>query len=125
MRLVKIFLVLILLPITGFCSERYYLCGSDEDGCFLDNAQYCACIPYDEVNAQHGYCLDFGKMTCSPLKDKPDCDDDMKYPNQGECLATIFQSEPKPPCKMTTKTFCTTNHTAFCAMNGEPGSCHY
>src|SRR5690242_4772814 len=86
-----------------------FLCGPDEDGCFKGEYQYCACIPENVKAAGKPFCLDFNKMTCAPLADVPNCDPEMIFKNQGSCLATIFQSEPEPPCPLKTQTFCKQN----------------
>lgn len=104
-------------------SDRYFICGPDEDGCFDDMHQYCACIPYDDLNAERPYCLDFDNLTCRPLSKTPDCKPAHIYKNQGECLATIFQSEPEPPCAVTTHARCLEGHSAFCPPDGQPDSC--
>ncbi|WP_245183391.1 hypothetical protein [Legionella israelensis] len=109
----------------NYASERYFVCGPDEDGCYKDIYHYCACIPYDDEHAQTPYCLDFNKLTCSPLEQVPDCDPGMIYKNQGSCLATIFQSESEPPCPVRNHSFCLENDMAICDANGRPESCRY
>lgn len=105
-------------------SDRYFLCGPDEDGCFPDIYQYCACIPFNDFEANTSYCLDFDNLSCTPLSQTKKCEPSLVFKNQGECLATIFQSEPNPPCKITTHAFCLENHSRICAQNGQPNSCH-
>src|SRR5665811_813961 len=101
----------------------YYLCGPDEDGCPKGYEQYCACIPYNDQQKMKPYCLDFDKMTCEPVSNVSDCAPDNTYKDQGSCLATIFQSEPTPPCSIVTKTFCEDHHASMCDENGDPESC--
>ena len=121
----KLFMLLYFMMITpSYCSDRYFLCGPDEDGCYPDIYQYCACIPYNDWEASSPYCLDFDKLTCTPLSQTTHCDPGLIFKNQGECLATIFQSEPRPPCKITTHQFCIENHTPICDKTGQPKSCH-
>ncbi len=121
----KLFMLLYFMMITSsYCSDRYFLCGPDEDGCFPDIYQYCVCIPYNDWEANSPYCLDFDKFTCIPLSQTMHCDPGLIFKNQGECLATIFQSEPRPPCKITTHQFCIENHTPICDKMGQPKSCH-
>lgn len=120
--LISILLLTLINP--GYSSDRYFLCGPDEDGCFPDIYQYCACIPYNELEANSPYCLDFSMMTCIPLSKSPYCSPSFIFKNQGECLATIYQSEPLPPCKITTRAFCLENKTSICDPDGQPQSCH-
>ncbi|CAM2981456.1 hypothetical protein LEAN103870_11625 [Legionella anisa] len=125
MEKIKLFMLLYFMMITpSYCSDRYFLCGPDEDGCYPDIYQYCACIPYNDWEASSPYCLDFDKLTCTPLSQTTHCDPGLIFKNQGECLATIFQSEPRPPCKITTHQFCIENHTPICDKTGQPKSCH-
>lgn len=119
-----IFLILLLFFNNSFAEQRYFLCGSDEDGCLMENVQYCACIAYDELHANKPYCLDFNKMRCEPLVNVAHCDPDNIYENQSQCLATIYQSEPEPGCPMTTQSFCIKNHTPICNSDGDVNSCH-
>ncbi|VEG90285.1 hypothetical protein [Legionella spiritensis] len=104
-------------------SDRYFLCGPDEDGCYDGIYQYCACIPYDDLTGDQPYCLDFNLLTCTPLSRVPDCPASLTFKNQGECLGTIFQSEPLPPCPLTTHSFCLEHHISICDSNGQPDSC--
>ena len=109
---------------TTYASPRYLLCGPDEDGCPPDGYQFCGAIPYDEVHGAEPYCLDFDKLTCTPISEAPDCNPRDIYQNQSSCVATIFQSEPEPPCPIKTEAFCLKHHTAFCGADGSPASCH-
>lgn len=106
-----------------YSSDRYFLCGPDEDGCYPEIYRYCACIPYDDFEANSPYCLDFTKMACIPLSRSPNCPSSLIFSNQGACLATIFQSEPTHPCQVTTRSFCLEHHNVFCAADGQPKSC--
>lgn len=122
----SIFLLLILVFCCrdSYSEPRYHLCGPDEDGCFIGQEQYCACIPYDEINFSKPYCLDFNNMKCEPLLAVPDCPKNAIYKDQGRCLATIYQSEPEPPCQTVTQTFCYQNHAWVCDnVNGDVHSC--
>ena len=113
------------IPLNGVAGDRYLLCGPDEDGCFEETYPYCGCIPYNELHGNQPYCLDFDELRCTPLSETPNCKSQFIYQNQGECVATIFQSEPIPPCRMVTHEFCLKNHLAFCAPDGHVDSCHY
>lgn len=124
----KLFNLLLLLGLlvffnAGHAEGEYFLCGPDEDGCPMDQVQYCACIPYDEIYYQKPYCLDFDNMKCEPLEKVPNCAASLIFKDQGRCLATIYQSEPEPPCETTSKTFCLQNHAWFCDVNGDPHTC--
>lgn len=107
----------------SYCSELYFLCGPDEDGCYEEIAQYCACIPHDDEYANRPYCFNFNALTCTPLSLTPNCSSDFTFANQGECLAMIYQSMSKPPCPLTTKKACLLHNTSICAQNGNPDSC--
>lgn len=108
----------------SYSSELYFLCGPDEDGCYEGIYQYCTCTPYNDTEANNPYCLDFDKLSCAPLSQTPHCDPSLIYRNQGECLATIFQSEATPPCTIKTHSFCMEHHTSICDTYGQPESCH-
>lgn len=117
------FSVLLLMQ-SSFASERYFICGLDEDGCAEGAYQYCFCIPYDEQEANRPYCLDFNNLKCTPLSKTPDCSRSFIFANQGECLATIFQSEPIPSCRLSTHTFCQEVHAHICDTSGQLNTCH-
>ncbi len=104
-------------------NELYYLCGPDEDGCPAGFEEYCTCTPLNNHQRTKPYCLDFDNMTCEPLSAVSDCSAQHTFKDQGSCLATIFQSEPTPPCKMVTKLFCEDHHVAMCDAKGNPESC--
>lgn len=112
-----------LAPQRAFSEPLYYLCGSDEDGCFDGYEVYCACIPVSSLQANQLYCLDFDNMTCQLLSERPDCNAALIFKNQVSCIATIFQSEPYPPCKVATQSFCYLNAIFICHENGDPASC--
>lgn len=118
-------LVGLLFHSISYADSRYFLCGPDEDGCFEDQVQHCACVPYDEVNYNKAYCLDFidNSKRCEPLSKIPDCSPYYIYKDQGECLAALFQSEPIPPCRTTTLAYCQQNHAWICEGNGDPRTC--
>jgi hypothetical protein len=124
-QIVSLLLLLIALMFchVSFGDARYFLCGPDEDGCPENQMQYCACIPLDEINFPKPYCLDFDNMRCEPLSKVPDCNLALIFKDQGRCLATIFQSEPEPPCLTTSLTFCRENHAWICDVSGDPSSC--
>jgi len=109
----------------SYSNERYFICGGDEMGCEEGFYQYCICIPYNEVDANSPYCLDFDIFTCTPLSQNTSCAPMFTFKNQNECLATIFHSEPSIPCSITTKDFCLQEHTVMCDANGQLDSCHY
>ena len=112
------------LATPAISSDRYFICGPDEDGCLEGMYHYCFCIPYDDIEANTPYCLDFDKLKCTPLSKTPNCNSHFVYRNQGECLATIFQSEPTPPCTLTTHSFCIKEHAIICGSSGQLDSCH-
>jgi len=116
-------LILGIITITCHASDKYFICGSDGDACDPGHAKYCACIPYNESNAAKPYCLNFDEMSCTPLSQTPDCPHDFIYKNQGECLSTIYNSTPLPPCAVTTLKFCLDEQSAICDENGQPDSC--
>ena len=107
----------------SYGDSRYLLCGPDEDGCPEDGYQYCGCTPYNEMQGNKSYCLDFDNMTCKPLSESPNCPSRFIFQDQAHCLATIFQSEPEPPCMLTTYQFCKIHNTYFCDGDGNPSSC--
>ena len=108
---------------SSIASELYFLCGPDEDGCFDDQYGYCACVPQDQTpNEPH--CLDFNAFKCTSLSDTPHCAPRFIYKNQGDCLATIFHSTPKTPCRVKTLEFCIEHQIQFCEKNVDPHHCH-
>lgn len=117
------FAALVALAIPSYSSDRYFLCGADEDGCLEGAYQYCFCIPYNDVEANTPYCLDVDALKCTPLSKTINCSSSFVYKNQGECLATIFQSEPMPPCTVTTHSFCLKENVMMCDPNGQLDSC--
>ncbi|KTD09173.1 hypothetical protein Lgra_2408 [Legionella gratiana] len=125
MKKMNLFVILYcMITAPCYCNDRYFLCGPDENGCFSNIYRYCACIPYNDLEANSPHCLDFDKLTCTPLSQTIHCPSALIFKNQGECLATIFQSEPSPPCQITTHQFCIENHTPICDKTGQPNSCH-
>ncbi len=124
-KVIQLVLCLILLVFysVSYAESRYFLCGSDEDGCFLDQVQYCACIPLSEIHYAEPYCLDFDNMRCESLSETPNCPSQIIFKDQGRCLATIHQSEPEPPCSITSRSFCLENHAWICDESGNPKSC--
>jgi hypothetical protein len=117
------FLSGLLLASHCYGSDRYFLCGSDEDGCLKGKYQYCFCIPYNELDANKPHCLDFDEFTCTPLLPSSKCKPSFIFRNQAECLATIFQSEPTPPCTIVTHAFCLQEHVTQCDPDGRLDSC--
>lgn len=114
----KLLLALLLIQNAYAEPSSYFLCGSDEDGCFEGQEQYCACIPVSATQDQP-YCLDSDNQTCKPVAQQPDCS--KKYiilPNQSDCLATMFQSEAYPPCKIVSQAFCDTHPVYRCDETG-------
>lgn len=107
----------------SYSSELYFLCGPDEDGCFDDQYQHCACIPHDNV-ANTPHCLDFTTMTCKPLSEPTNCRPDLIFKNQSDCVATLFHSTLTTPCRVKTRDFCIQHHIQFCDHNAEPNHCH-
>ena len=112
-----------LIPVSH-SSQRYFMCGGDEMGCIEGMYQYCICIPYNDIEANNAYCLDFDIMKCTPLSQTSNCKAAFIFKNQNECLATLFQSEMTPPCKITTYAFCLNEHATVCDPNGQLDSCH-
>lgn len=123
-KLILIGIGLFIITSSSYCNERYFLCGPDENGCSEDSYQYCTCTPYNNLEANKLYCFDFDNLSCTPVSQTPNCDPSLIFNNQGECLATIFQSEPFPPCSITTHAFCLEHHSKICNPDGEPNSCH-
>ena len=117
------FFVLLILNSMAYSESRYFICGPDEDGCDLNDARYCACIPYDEFNFANPYCLDFNKMRCEPLANVPDCPSALVFKDQGTCFSTIFQSTSSKPCVTTTLKFCQESHAWLCDVTGDPTKC--
>lgn len=123
-RLVSLLFILSIFSTSSIASQKYILCGPDEDGCYQGIYSHCNCIPYNEQQGNQAYCLDFDTMRCYPLTQKPDCDTALISKDQASCLSTIFQSEPEPGCLFTTDDFCLEQHMNFCDEDGHPGSCH-
>lgn len=117
--------IIILFSQFALASDLYWLCGPDEDGCPEDGYEFCVCIPHNDTHANQPYCLDFDELGCAPLSEKPDCNSHFVFQDQTSCLATIFHSIPDNPCTLTTKSFCTEHHTAFCEESGNPRTCKY
>jgi hypothetical protein len=112
----------------SFCSDQYFRCGPDEDGCFNDEHQYCACIAYDDAHANDPYCLDNTNSfepQCTPISLVFYCKPELIFKNQSACLATLFQSKPNPPCAITTHADCLEGHSPICNANGGMSTCHY
>jgi hypothetical protein len=117
----NLFMALLLYISLSMAGEQAYLCGSDEDGC--SDYRACACIPYDPIESNQPYCLDFDEFVCKPLKQNPDCYPLFVYPNHGECLATMYQSRPRPACPIVGRAFCLEHRIVFCNANGAFSSC--
>jgi len=114
----KLFITLFLIQ-NAYAQSSYFLCGPDEDGCFEGQEQYCACIPVSSEQEQP-YCLDLDNRTCKPVAQQIDCSEKhIVLPNQGDCLATMFQSVPNPPCKIVTQSFCDTHQVYKCDESGD------
>ncbi len=124
MRFFQTVVILLLFPIQlTFAQPPYYfICGPDEDGCPQGYEEYCACIP-PGITPNKPYCLDFSANTCSALSEVHRCKKGMIFANQASCLATIFQSEPNPPCPIAAPSFCYSHSASICAANGDPSSC--
>ena len=120
-----LFIGILFIVSSSYSSHRYFLCGPDEDGCYEGIYQYCSCILYNDIEANNPYCLNFDTLTCTPLSQVAYCNPSFIHKNQCECLATIFQSEPTPPCHVTTLSFCLKEHSGICDPNGQPDSCHF
>lgn len=123
MVLILFFAGLVFFATPSYSSDRFFLCGPDEDGCFEGMYPSCFCIPYNDIEANAAYCLDFNELKCTPLSQTTHCNSYLIYKNQSECLATIFQSEPRPPCTITTLSFCIQEHTIMCDPSGQLSSC--
>jgi hypothetical protein len=118
---IALFLGALLFNNFSHADTRYLLCGSDEDGCY--DYHSCACIPYNEAEGSRRFCLDLDIPRCVPLAEAPDCYALFIHRNQEECLATLYQSQPKPACQLVSKTFCLDNHIAICGADGNFNSC--
>jgi hypothetical protein len=118
-----IFLFLSLIVNTSFASNLFYLCGSDEDGCNGPDYLGCLCMPYDSDLANQPYCLDFDNVSCVPLSKMKNCNHYDVFKNQATCLAVAFQSEPMPPCPLTTANFCEQHHIPACDKDGGEATC--
>ena len=119
-------LIALLFSTMSFANPLYWLCGPDEDGCSEDgDYEYCACVPYNETNANKPYCLNFDELSCAPLAQNPNCNQHFIFKNQTSCLATIFHSIPDNPCTLTTASFCMEHHPALCDESGTPSSCKH
>lgn len=114
------------LAVPSYSSDRYFLCGGDEDGCFEGMHEYCECIPYNELEANNPYCIDDRTplLKCLPLSEVPTCKAPWIFKNQGECVAALYQSEPTPPCEIITHAQCLEGHTPICSPDAELDSCH-
>jgi hypothetical protein len=118
------FLFLICLwGISSYADEKYFLCGTDEDGCLPDSYAYCVCMPYDDALASQPYCLNLDNVSCRPLSLVSNCESGSIYKDQATCLAVAFQSEPEPPCVLTHKDFCVKQHVLLCDKDGGADSC--
>ena len=115
-------IILLSIQITYAQTPYYYLCGPDEDGCYPGIEQYCACIPVSNKSDQP-YCLDLDNLTCKPTSEKLGCNIHMTFKNQAACLATLYQSEPEPPCQKVTDSFCSSHGVYICDKDGNPNSC--
>ena len=104
-------------------SERYFLCGPDEDGCPSNDYKSCLCMPYDEGEARHRYCLNLDNLSCVPLKKVANCPKYYIYKDQSTCVSIAFQSEATPPCKVVSHKFCHNNHVVICDIDGGVDSC--
>jgi len=118
----KKLLIVLLLTLSNAHAQLplYYLCGSDEDGCMEGREEYCACIPV-APNPEQTYCLDFDKQTCTLLRQGEPCE--VTFTNQGKCLATLYQSEPIPPCRVVDQAFCSEHSVPICDASGDPQTC--
>ena len=121
---ITIFFIFHYLLINSSYASPYFVCGPDENGCYDEIYEYCSCIPVNETDYPKPFCLNFNKLTCTPLSETPNCDTSSIYPNQATCLATIFHSIPDTPCTIRTHSFCVENHAYFCDPNGDPNTCH-
>lgn len=123
-KFIRIVLTLLIgMSSVSYSSSRYLLCGPDEDGCPDDGYEYCSCIAYNDSKGSLPYCFDFDNLKCIPLDEKPDCDPNLIYNNQSNCVAMIFHSTALPGCMPVTKAFCTDHHIKTCNENGNPSSC--
>jgi hypothetical protein len=118
-----LFVGIIFFAQTAFSTGLYFLCASDEDGCDENTYQYCACIPYNETHAETPHCLDFDSLTCMPQALSSSCDPAFVYRNQGDCLASMYQSVLVPPCQTVTYDFCIKHHSQICDVSGRPSTC--
>ena len=123
LQLRSVLLALILTTQSAYPEQLYFLCGSDEDGCPDGYEKYCQCIPLNVQQENLPYSFDFDNMSCQLLSEQPDCATPLIFKNQASCIATIFQSEPNPPCKVVSESFCHLHFIYVCDQNGNPDSC--
>lgn len=109
----------------SFASDRYFLCGPDEDGCFLSDPASCLCMPYDDGLENTPYCMNFNDLTCKPMAEVHQCSQGEVVKNQSDCLATLFQSEAEPACPTVSKSFCEIHHVGLCKKDSDPYSCNH
>ncbi|GEM_PF-3224840 len=120
----SLLLALLLLATQSAEAELlYFLCGTDEDGCSDGYEQYCECIPINSQQENQPYCFDFDNMTCQLLPERPECNIALVFTNQASCIATLFQSEAYPPCKVVTQSFCHLHAIFICDATGNIESC--
>ncbi|MFY7698337.1 MAG: hypothetical protein ACOVQX_05955 [Legionella sp.] len=122
-RIVLLLSLVVIMFHSCWANNRYFICGPDEDGCPEDNEHYCFCIPYDEQYANQPHCLDLVHLRCMPYQPHASCNIHLIYRNQSECLATIFQSEPIPACKITNLLHCQQVKAHVCNKYGQLTSC--
>ena len=113
-----------LLSTSCLAETTYFLCGPDEDGCFEqdDYYRFCTCIPQDPITFSHPYCLDWDKMACIST-DKDPCQNGVTFKTQSDCVSTLYQSEPRPPCPLKTRFFCEENHIHMCDSTSNAAAC--
>ena len=119
----KKLLPIVLLLTTRFLyadSSLYLLCGSDEDGCLPGREQDCACIPIS-AEPNQPYCFASDWKSCHPFKVQSDCD--VKFDDQANCIATLFQSVSVPACKEVTQSFCISHSAYLCDETGNFDNC--
>lgn len=98
-KAIKFFSALFLVTqiTTGFPAVIYnYLCGGDEDGCQPGEPDTCICVASSPENIDTCFTYE-GCVPPNPITKKC-AHDQINEKTEARCLATLWQSEPMPPC---------------------------
>lgn len=121
-RIFIVFIFIFIFMTASEASDKYFLCGPDEDGCSPKYYNSCLCMPFDGALADSPYCLDLIHLRCLPVSLDPGCRSGDRVKNQETCLSTLFQSEPATlPLKRAA--FCMKHHIALCPKDGSRDDC--